>query len=292
MVIGDYVIRALINPDPAGKTDYHKACWSNVPGSFAGIALPESLADCQDTCNAAARALINNMGMASGPQVWVETDRLAAGEDISVMHPWKIWQTTTGAGAGSGHGIGFYQPASNANELIAIYERFSRYADDISGLPAYAYGSDTAAGAGKTASGLSMLMNAASKTIKHVVRNVDIYVIEPIVEKFYNFVMLTDGDDSIKGDCVPKARGSEALVHKESSVMRQQELLALTANPVDMQIIGLDGRREQLREVFKSGDIPLDRIIPTKEQMQERAQQMEIAAQQQQAQGQQPVAQA
>lgn len=282
MVVHDYVIRALLNPDPAGKPDYHKACWSNVPGNFAGIALPESLADCQDTCNAAARALINNMGMSSGPQVWVETDRLAAGEDISVMHPWKIWQTTTGAGAGSGNGIGFFQPASNANELIQIYERFSRYADDISGLPAYAYGSDTAAGAGKTASGLSMLMNAASKTIKHVVRNVDIFVIEPIVEKFYNFVMLTGEDESIKGDAVAHARGSEALIHKESATMRQQELLAMTANPIDMQIIGLDGRREQLREVFKSGDIPVDRIIPTKEEMQQRVEEMARAQQEQQ----------
>lgn len=286
MVVHDYVIRALLNPDPAGKPDYHKACWSNVPGNFAGIALPESLADCQDTCNAAARSLINNMGMSSGPQVWVETDRLAAGEDISVMHPWKIWQTTTGAGAGSGNGIGFFQPASNASELMTIYERFSRYADDISGLPAYAYGSDQAAGAGKTASGLSMLMNAASKTIKHVVRNVDIYVIEPVVEKFYNFVMLTSDDEMLKGDCVPHARGSEALIHKESATMRQQELLAMTANPIDMQIIGLDGRREQLREVFKSGDIPVDRIIPTKEEMQQRAEEMAAAAQQQQMQAQ------
>ena len=272
MVIHDYVIRALLNPDPAGKSDYHKACWNNIPSNFAGTSLPELLADCQDTCNAAARALINNMGMSSGPQVWVETDRLAAGEDISVMHPWKIWQTSTGNGAGSGNGIGFFQPASNANELMQIYERFSRYADDISGMPAYAYGSDTGSGAAKTASGLSMLMNAASKTIKHVVRNIDMHIIEPVVEKYYNFVMLTDPNPDIKGDCVPRARGSEALIHKEASVMRQQELLAMTANPIDMQVIGLEGRREQLREVFKSGDIPVDRIIPTKEEMQERAQ--------------------
>jgi hypothetical protein len=30
--------------------------------------------------NATARALVNNMGMASGPQVGIKTDRLAAGE--------------------------------------------------------------------------------------------------------------------------------------------------------------------------------------------------------------------
>ena len=56
----------------------------------------------------------------------------------------------------------------------------------------------------------------------------------------------------------------------------------MTANPIDMQIIGLDGRREQLREVFKSGDIPVDRIIPTKEEMQQRVEEMARAQQEQQ----------
>ncbi|MCA9340007.1 MAG: hypothetical protein KDA17_03805 [Candidatus Saccharibacteria bacterium] len=269
MTIGNYVIRALVNPDPAGKQDYFSACWQTVPGSFWGIALPETLSDCEDACNAAARALINNMGFASGPQVWVEMDRIAPGADVNSIFPWKVWKSNSSQGASSGQGVGFFQPQSNATELMSIYERFNRYADEISGMPSYAHGSDTGAGAAKTASGLSMLMNAASKTIKQVVRSVDIGVIEPLVEKCYNHLMLNSEDESIKGDLVPKARGSESLVHKEQAQLRQQELLGITSNEFDMSIIGKDGRREMLAEVLKTGDIPVDRILPSREELKE-----------------------
>ena len=170
---------------------------------------------------------------------------------------------------------------------MSVYERFNRYADDITGMPAYAHGSDSGAGAAKTKGGLAMLMNAASKTMKHVVRTIDINIIEPVVEKCYNYLMLNSEDEDIKGDLRPKARGSESLMHKEESQMRQQELLAITGNEFDMGIIGKEGRREMLSEVFKTGDIPVDRILPTREEMKEKAiAQIQAEKQQLQQQGQ------
>jgi len=266
-VIGNYTIRAVVNPDPSGAPDYHWASWEALPNRFDGNSLPELLGDQQDMCNAAARALANNMGMASGPQVFVEKDRLEDGADATSMHPWKIWYTNSSE-SGGGQGIGFYQPQSNANELMTIYERFSKYADEITGLPSYAYGSDSGAGAAKTASGLSMLMNAASKTIKELVRTVDLRIIEPIVTKAFNIEMLAGEDDSIKGDAKIKARGSQALLHKEQMAVRNMEILGMTNNPVDQQIIGPVGRLEMLREAFKSQDIPTDNLPSEQELMQ------------------------
>jgi len=270
MIIGNYVIRALINPDPAGKSDYFKVSWQGVPGSFWGEALPEILADCQDTCNAAARALINNMGFASGPMVWVEDDRLAPNQNVNEMYPWKVFRSNSSPNGGAGQGIGFFQPQSNASELMTIYERFNRYADDITGLPSYAHGSDQGAGAAKTASGLSMLLNASSKGIKMLIRSIDIYLIERLVAKCYNHLMLYSDNPDIKGDLRPKARGSESLVHKEQAQLRQQELLQITGNPIDMQILGLEGRREMLGEVLKTGSLPVDRMLPSAEELRER----------------------
>ena len=285
MIIGNYVIRALVNPDPAGKIDYFKACWQQTPGSFCGEALPEILADSQDTCNAAARALINNMGFASGPMVWVEDDRLAPNQNVNQMYPWKVFKSNSSPNGGSGPGIGFFQPQSNSSELMAIYERFNQYADDITGLPSYAHGSDQGAGAAKTASGLSMLLNASSKGIKMLVRAIDIYLIERLVAKCYNHLMLYSDNPDIKGDLRPKARGSESLVHKEQAQLRQQELLQITGNPIDMQILGLEGRREMLSEVLKTGSLPVDRVLPTAEELRERLAiqaQQQVAAEQQQ----------
>lgn len=272
VLINNYIIRALVNPHPTGESYYNVSTWETVPGSIWGKALPEILKDTQDACNSAARALINNMAIGSGAQVAVDIASRPAGESNTKLVPWKIWYFDGNKSKNAG--ISFFQPELKAGELLNVYERFVRYSDEITGLPSYAFGSDQGAGAAKTASGLSMLMNAASKTIKEVVRNVDIGVIEPVVGALYITLML---DPEIpmeaKGDARIKSRGSDALVHKEAELIRQQELLAATNNPTDMQIIGLEGRREQLEDIYKANS--LGHVVPTKDELQQR-----LAAQQ------------
>ncbi|MER2490329.1 portal protein [Catenovulum sediminis] len=266
VLVGNHIIRAMLNPNPTGRPGYYKASWDIVPGSFWGVALPEIMSDTQDACNISARSLMNNMSMASGPQVSVDVAARPASESITKIVPWKVWRYDGNKSKNAG--VDFFMPEMKANELMSVYERFVRYADEITGLPSYAFGSDQGAGAAKTASGLSMLMNASSKTIKSVVRNVDIGVIEPLIESMYITLMLDpEVPEDAKGDVRCKARGSDSLVHKESLMMRQQELLTITNNPVDMQIIGMEGRREQLKEVYKTGSIPSERIIPSQEEL-------------------------
>ena len=243
--IGPYTIRAIINPDPAGKINYYWASLRSVPGSFWGEALPEMIADTQDWCNATARSLINNMAMASGPMVAYDVSKLPTGQvSPPKIRPWQMFAYDSNKGGAPGPGVSFFMPETKANELLNVYERAARYADEQSGIPQYAFGSDGGAGAAKTASGLSMLMNAASKTMKGMVRNIDLGVIEPVIETLYNTLMLDPSvPDDIKGDACVKARGSDSLMYKEAIAMRQQELLQLTGNQVDQQIFGTDELR-------------------------------------------------
>ncbi|MBO9492083.1 hypothetical protein J7384_17105 [Endozoicomonas sp. G2_1] len=285
-LIGNHIIRALINPDPTGRPPYYKASWLNVPNSFWGEAIPEVIADIQDAANSTARALMNNMAIGSAPQTAIDVSMLPTGSKPTAIHPRKVWlyDGSKGSHRGGSAGVTFFSPDIKANELLGVYERFERYADDKSGIPSYMQGSDQGAGAARTASGLSMLMNAASKSIKDVVRNIDIGVIEPVINSIFITLMLDkDIPADIKGDAKAKARGSDALMHKEAAALRQQELLQLTNNPVDLEIIGTEGRLEQLRRVFQTSDVPVNRILPNKEQLRER-QQEQMKQQQQQMQ--------
>jgi hypothetical protein len=262
-VIGGYAIKAMINPDPTGRPNYYKASFRAVPGSFAGEALTEILEDIQGVCNATIRALVNNMAIGAQPQVAVDISMQPPGTTITGIKPGKSWLYSSKAGQ-TGPGIKFFSPEIKSQELLGVYERFERYADNISGIPAYAYGSDNAAGAGKTASGLSMLMNASSKTIKSIVRDVDIGVIEPLTSNLYQSAMLdTEVPNDIKGDAQVSAKGSDALMHKEATAMRQLEFMSMTNNPVDMQIVGLEGRREMLEAASKNSEFPAGRVIPS-----------------------------
>jgi hypothetical protein len=282
-LVGNYVIKAILNYDPLGEKPYAKTSFIKSPGAFWGRGIPEIIEDLQNICNAAARALVNNMGIASGPQVEVNLERIPPNEDITQMHPWKIWQVLNDPLGGSAPAVRFNQPTDNANTLMAVYERFSRLADDHSGIPSYIYGDVDVKGAGRTASGLSMLMGSAGKGIRQVVMHIDNDIIMPIVERQFVYNMRYDADESIKGDAQVIPRGAVNLAVKETVNMRRVEFLNATANEVDMGIIGKDGRAAILREIAKGLQMPVDEIVPSREGL-GLAQRTQATAQAQQAQ--------
>lgn len=271
--IGSFVIKVVVNPDPLGRRPYEIASWSDIPGAFWGQALPETMADIQTLCNAAARSLANNMGIASGPQVEVVVDRLPDGEDVSTMFPWKIWQTTSDRTGGGQPGVRFFQPDMKAAELMGVYQTFAKQADEITGIPNYIYGSGNAGGAGRTASGLSMLMDNAAKGIKTAISRIDA-VVTMVVDRFYVHNMLFNPDPYIKGDFRVVAKGAMGLIAKEAVQQRRNEFLAMTANPVDLQILGLEGRAYLLRENAAGLQMDTDKLVPSPEELKFKAQKL------------------
>ncbi len=266
-LVGNYVIKAVLNSDPLGEKPYTKTSFIKTPGAFWGRGIPEIIEDVQNICNAAARALVNNMGVASGPQVEINIDRLPPNENITKIYPWKIWQVTNDPLAIPQPAVRFYQPNDNSTQLMSVYQQFSKLADDHSGIPAYIYGDTDVKGAGRTASGLSMLMGSAGKGIRQVIMHIDNDIIRKVVQRQFVFNMRFDDDASIKGDVRVIAKGVVNLAVKETVNMRRLEFLNATGNPIDMQIIGVEGRAAILREVAKGLQMPTDEIIPSREKL-------------------------
>ncbi len=270
IMIGRYVIRVSINKDPLGRRPYQKACYDPVPGGFWGNSIRYLMSDIQEFCNATARSLVNNMAMASGPQVEVNYERLSPLENELEMYPWKIWQTR-GSEVGGSPTLQFFQPNSNAAELMAVYEQFELRADDATSIPRYSHGNENVGGAGTTASGLSMLMNSAAKGIKAAIGEFDMGVTRPALEQLYYYNMTESKDPAVKGDAKIVARGANALLLKDMAQQRRNEFLQFTANPIDMEIIGIEGRADLLRKTAK--EFQMDGVVPPKEIVAARAQQ-------------------
>lgn len=266
-LIGNWVIKAQLNYDPLGLRPFYKTSYEELPGEFWGFGIPDVLDDMQGIANAAVRSLVNNMAMASGPQVAVNVDRLPPGEDISNIHPWKVWQVQDSQFGSNAPAIDFFQPNTNVNDLLMVLEKAYQMADDFSLVPRYMSGSDKVAGAGRTASGLSMLMDAANKGLKGVVANIDLRIIKPLLEKLYAHNMMYEQDATLKGDAQVVARGAVSLMQLESLQLRRNEFLQVTANPIDSQIVGLPGRAEILREVAKGLELDVSKIVPPREQI-------------------------
>jgi len=283
-LIGTWVIKATLNPDPLARRPYYFDGYSRIPGAFWHNSQYDLLKDCCDMCNAAARALSNNLGIASGPQVVVNVDRLPKGEEITQMFPWKTWQVGSDPMGSSAAPISFFQPNSNAAELMGVYQKFSELADEYSGIPKYMTGTVGDGGAGRTASGMSMMIGNASKQIKQLVGSIDKHVLAPAVQGLFDWKMAYDPLANYKGDLQIVARGALSLVTKESAQVRRNEFLAATMNPMDAQILGLEGRAELLRQSARTLDLNPDKIIPPVSVLKVRAAQTQAAQTAQQAQ--------
>ena len=294
IVVGSHVIKCVINDDPLLRRPYYKSSFQNIPGSWWGRSLPELMRDIQRMCNATARALSNNMGLASGPQIEVNIDRLAADETIDDIYPFKIWQTTNDPTGSGGKAITFFQPSSNAAELLAVYKEFEVRADDATGIPRYAYGNENTGGAAQTASGLSMLLESASKGIKDAIRHIDDGLVKPRVEYQFYWEMITNPELGFTGDIKVVAKGSQTLTMRATQEARRNEFLQILAAPVYANIIGNQGLADILREMSKSlglGEniVPSKIALRVKQKQEEKLMQQQMQMQQQAAQEQQAV---
>jgi hypothetical protein len=278
--IGRYVIKVQMSPSPRRRHPYYITSFEKVPGTPVGNGLPDILSDIQDVANATLRALVNNMSIASGPQVWINEDRAADGENTEELYPWKRWHmkdSPMGGGSSSQPPVGFFQPNSNAQELLGVYQQFMNMADDLSAIPKYLQGNGTGGGAGRTASGLAMLMNNASKILQTVAANIDRDVVEPALQQLVDLVMLTDETGLLTGQERVVVKGVNVAVQKETQRSRQLEFLQITANPIDMQIIGPKGRAEVLRAVAETIGMDGSNVVPDAETLEKMMQAMNAA---------------
>jgi hypothetical protein len=282
--IGNYIIKVQMAPSPRKRHPYYITSFEKVPGTPVGNGLPDILNDIQEASNATLRALINNLSISSGPQVVVNDDRLTPDEDGEELYPWKRWHVQSDPmGNNSAQPISFFQPNSNAQELLGVYQQFVNMADDLSAIPKYLSGNGAGGGAGRTASGLAMLMGNASKILQTVAANIDRDVLEPLLGGLFDMVMLTDQSGLLTGEEKVRVLGVSVAVQKETQRARQLEFLQITANPMDAQIVGPKGRAAILRNVATTIGLPGEDIVPSEDQLDQMQKQAAAVAQ---AQGQ------
>ena len=278
ILIQDQVILATLNEDPLSRRPYYQSSYQYIPGAFWGISLPQTMEDIQRECNAAMRALCNNLAISSGPMVAYDLAQLPPDEDITKVYPGKIFTFDGRQSYNTRKAIEFYNPPSNVNELLTVYNSTRQDADNVTAIPSFAAGNMNVSGAAETASGLSILQGNLTKGIKNHVLAISKNVIKPSIERMYNWNMMYNPDEHIKGDCQIVVKGPLKVTTKEQKQMRLNEFLATTNNETDMAIIGANRRANLLREQARVLDLPVEEIVPTKEEMR----QIEAQAQQQQ----------
>lgn len=278
-LIDRFVIKVQLDPTPSQRPPYYVSQFEKIPGTMYGYGLPDLLDDIQQVANASVRAMVNNLSIASGPQVVINDQVLAPGESDD-LYPWKRWHVKFDPmlSASGQKAIEFYQPDSRTSELQTVYSNLSVMADEVSAIPRYMTGDQKVGGAGRTASGLSMLMQNAAKTLQNVAASIDRDVMKPLLDHLYEIIMLTM-PGVFRGDETILVKGVSYAVKREQDRTRQLEFLNMTNNPTDMQIVGVEGRANVLRSVAGAIGLDYEQVVPDEKQLQQQQQQAQQIAQ-------------
>tara|TARA_R100000479_G_scaffold132610_2_gene70282 strand:+ start:820 stop:3234 length:2415 start_codon:yes stop_codon:yes gene_type:complete len=267
ITIDNCLVYIGLNPDILERRPYSVYGFSKEIGGFWYQGIPEIIKNEQDIANAAARAMVNNLGISSGPQVVIpDINRIPEGENITAMYPWKIWQGTNMANSNAPL-VDFFQPDSRSTELLNIVNSAIRLTDQTLEIPNYHLGNEKQGAAGRTSSGLSMLMSSTNRGLKRILLGVDRYIFQTIIERLYDYNMIHHDDESIKGDMNFISEGVISMIMKEELSQRRLNLLQVTNNEFDQKILGLDGRAKILADAMEALETDYDDIKPSEEKI-------------------------
>ena len=275
VMINSTIVKAYVNPLDGGDIPYDFFVWEKVSDSVWGYGIPYLMRAQQRVLNAAWRQMMDNAGVSSGPQIIVKAGSIQPADKQWQLSARKIWWATDDVDdvrkAFTAVEFNSYQ-----GELANIIKMAMELADQETGVPMITQGEKGAAP--DTVGGMQMLMNSANVVLRRIVKQFDDMVTKPHIRRYYDYNMLYNENEEIKGDFTVNARGSSALLVRDIQNQAFLNLLAAGANPVygvylDTQKLfekALQAQHIDPAEVFKSEE-ELDKI--KEQQQQPQAQQ-------------------
>tara|TARA_R100000900_G_scaffold111170_1_gene86790 strand:+ start:935 stop:3070 length:2136 start_codon:yes stop_codon:yes gene_type:complete len=247
------LIRMVLNPFKPATIPYVASPYELNPYSFFGVGIAENMDDTQTLMNGFMRMAVDNAVMSGNLLIEVDETNLVPGQDLSV-YPGKVFRRQGGAPGQAIFGTKF---PNVSGENMQLFDKARVLADESTGFPSFAHGQTGVQGVGRTASGISMLMGAASGAIKNVIKNVDDYLLRPLGERLYRFNMQFDFDPNIRGDLEVKARGTESLMANEVRSQRLMQFMQIASSPT---LAPFAKFQYIIREIAKSLELDPDKV--------------------------------
>ncbi len=254
-VCGNKLLRAVINPFTPYRIPYSAFPYERNPYNFFGIGVAENMNDSQQIMNGHARMAIDNLALAGSLVFDVDESALVGGQNMEV-YPGKIFRRQAGMPGQSIYGLKF---PNTAPENMMMFDRFRQLADEQTGIPSYSHGQTGVQSMTRTASGMSMLLGAASLNIKTVVKNLDDFLLKPLGESYFQWNMqFFEGSINVAGDLEVRATGTNSLMQKEVRSQRLTMFLQTAQSPAIAPFVKIS---KLVSELAYSLDLDPDEIL-------------------------------
>tara|TARA_Y100000994_G_scaffold225967_1_gene208634 strand:+ start:102 stop:2303 length:2202 start_codon:yes stop_codon:yes gene_type:complete len=249
------LLRAVINPFTPYRLPYNAFSYERNPYSFFGIGVAENMDDSQQIMNGHARMAIDNLALSGSLVFDVDESALVGGQSMDI-YPGKVFRRQAGMPGQSIHGLKF---PNTSQENMMMFDKFRQLADEQTGIPSYSHGQTGVQSMTRTASGMSMLLGAASLNIKTVVKNLDDFLLKPLGQAYYQWNMqFFDGELDIEGDLEIRAMGTNSLMQKEVRSQRLTMFLQTAQNPAIAPFVKIS---KIISELAYSLDLDPDEIL-------------------------------
>lgn len=255
------IIRMVLNPSPSGKRPFFATGVHKVADSFWHRSLVTRSHNDQVILNAYFRAIVDNLSHAATDiPIYNDVSRLARGQSPTKHFAKRVYVFEPPKMTSGTHQRPLEFHRTNKLELSREIEQVYRLADIHTGIPSHIAGAN-ASGAANTASGMAMQLDSAGKKVRDILSDLDKDIIGPVIQWMFDWNMLFNPREDIKGDARIVPRGALAAVRNESVAAKYNQLLASTANPLDMAILGKSGRAAMLKESMDGMHMNSEEIV-------------------------------
>lgn len=265
------VIKACVNP--LGRRPFYVAPYKKRPHVIYGQGVAEMMRDSQKMVNSSARLIIDNKALSGNGLIGINIDRINTKRtgNLSVYPGKTFYVKGSFAPREAIDSISFPDITMGLQQLMEMFERFS---DEETGIPKYTSGQQDSF-MNKTATGISMLLTQANINLKTVMKNIDNFWIEPIVEAFHDWFMVMDESNDRKIPLKIKATGTDSLMAKEIKLENYMKFMQITSNPSDAIFLDRVKLMKNIARILEADD-----VLRSDEEIQQIMDQMTILAQQ------------
>ena len=259
---------------------YHLFYFEKDETSIFGTGLPTIIRDTQQTMCSAMRMTLDNGAICAAPQVEVNTDLLEEGEDPDDFRARRVWKRTGRSIEAQIPAIRTLQFDSHVSELIKIVDKSKEMGEmeiSFALYPQEEMEQPTRQSLGEA----SMRASSRIITVKEIVKQWD-DCSNSVINSLYQWNMMYNDKNYIKGDFQTEARGVTTLLSKEiltqrvayfTQTLTPEERMYIKPGAFLLQkakILDLDPTdwiktdEEVAKEQASQGDEELDRLMKEK----------------------------
>lgn len=282
-IVGRKTVQVVLLSNPtASIRPVYTASFYNQPDKIPGYSIPQKIRGIERAYMATLRYLMVNAHNSSGPITEADYTRIArhmSDGDLGRILPNMIYPVDSELGNG-GPAFRMTSIPSVLGGYVQILNYFKNLIDEITNIPAALHGTAVGSGANRTFRGMMQLQGNAVKAIQDAVGNLDEYMFGKIGQLLFNYNMLYEKDNSIKGDCKVYPQGVSGLLKREVDKQASYEVLQLVGaagNQLSTSPRGADVAQWSMYNALSNAGVPSEVLGTIQEWRNTPAQQPSLA---------------